>query len=423
MNKIKRIFTATITSITILFCFSCKTTKSTPSNRIVIWTDCSEFAQYVELFNKTHKKDSAVIMYKENPAQSLPPAKDELPPDIVVGSWLKNESTQKNFKSLDYLFDRKRLTSDIFYTQLLESGKIRKSQYLLPVSYNLPALIFSKDNEKLIAYNYTISLEDIRQTSALYNQKNKKDAFTRIGFSPLSNDDFIYLYAKLKNADFNSIKGNITWNQENLDKSVSELKEWITTDNKSPEVEKDFVYKYLAMPYYRQVNSGRTLFAYTTSDNLMKISKNHDYNIDFRWIAEENQLPLEDTFTMMGIYSKARNQVGASEFITWFFQSDNQNDILKRKADFNLDTELFGIAGGFSAVRDVTEHILPIYYNQLLTNLPPANILSAPSMLPPKWISYKTSVIKAYMNAAIESQDETLSILDFEKEWQKKMFE
>ena len=53
--------------------------------RIVIWTSCREFAQYIELYNATSLENRAILVYKENPALSLPPAKDELPPDIIVG--------------------------------------------------------------------------------------------------------------------------------------------------------------------------------------------------------------------------------------------------------------------------------------------------------------------------------------------------
>ena len=58
-----------------IFFSGCKEEKP---GRIVIWTNCSEFAQYIEFFNSTHKDSNAVLVYKENPAASLPAAKDEL---------------------------------------------------------------------------------------------------------------------------------------------------------------------------------------------------------------------------------------------------------------------------------------------------------------------------------------------------------
>ena len=70
--------------------FGCKKKDST----IVIWTNRPEFASYVELFNSTHQDMKAVVVYKENPSASLPPQKNEVPPDLIVGPWLKNSSTK-----------------------------------------------------------------------------------------------------------------------------------------------------------------------------------------------------------------------------------------------------------------------------------------------------------------------------------------
>ena len=394
-------------------------------DRIVIWTSCREFAQYIELFNRQHKDNCAILVYKENPALSLPPAKDENPPDIIVGSWLRTDNPQKNFKSLEYLFDTKKLTSDIFYPQLLESGKRKDELYLLPVSFNLPAIIFSSDNRELIPDSYVLSLKQIRETASAFNTKNKKEVYTKIGFTPLGNTDFLYLVAKMKGADFREEKGEIISKIQGLQNAVSFLNEWVNVDNTSAQMEEDFTFKYLFMPYYRQVSSGRTLFAYTTSDNLFKTLNEQDLEIDYRWIVEDKQIFIEDSNTMMGIYKKANNQVGATEFITWFFQSENQRKILETKDKMQLETDMFGIAGGFSSLRDVTEHILPVYYNQLLTNLPPAEMLSVPQKLPARWDSYRTLVIEPYIKDSITTPaDEAAPLFqDYEKEWRKKVFD
>ena len=394
-------------------------------DRIVIWTSCREFAQYIELFNRQHKDNCAILVYKDNPALSLPPAKDENPPDIIVGSWLRTDSPQKNFKSLEYLFDVKKLTSDIFYPQLLESGKRKDIQYLLPVSFNLPAIIFSSDNKELIPDSYVLSLEQVRETASAFNAKNKKEVYTKIGFTPLGNNDFLYLVAKMKGADFREEKGELVNQQQGLQNAVSFLNEWVNGDNTSAQIEEDFTFKYLFMPYYRQVSSGRTLFAYTSSDNLFKTLNEQELHIDYRWLVEDKKIFIEDSNMMMGIYKKARNQVGATEFISWFFQSENQRKILETKEKMNLETDMFGIAGGFSALRDVTEHILPVYYNQLLTNLPPDEMLTVPQMLPARWESYRTLVVEPYIKDSITASSEEAAPVfqDYVKEWRKKVFD
>lgn len=421
LNKVVVLFFITV--INLISLSGCKTAAQT--NRIVIWTNSSEFAQYAELFNKTHKTDSATIVYKENPALSLPPAKDELPPDIIVGSWLNADQTQKYFKSLDYLFDHKKLTSDMFYTKLLDAGKGNYSQILLPVSFNLPAVIFDKKNSSLISENYTMSLEQVRNIAASYNQKKKNGNFTKIGFAPLSNEDFLYLSVKMSGADFRDEKGKILWNDSVLKTSTDFLKDWITKENVSAQTEEDFAFKYLSMPYYRQVSSDRTLFAYATSDVLFRTMKDQHVPIDYRWLGQNSSILMEDDFTMMGIYNGAGNQVGASEFITWFFQAETQRKLLERKESLNLDMATFGIAGGFSALRDITEHTLPVYYTELLSNIPPANMISVPNKLPARWESYKSLVVLPYIKNAITADEGTAApdMNELEQQWRKKVFD
>ena len=396
--------------------------REEPQRRIVIWTSCAEFAQYTELFNSTHPGSNAIIVYKENPAQELPPAKDELPPDIVIGSWLRTDKTGRQFKPLDYLFDRQIISSSMFYTQLLDAGKVRRTQYLLPVSFNLPAVIFSNSNTDFITDNYTLSLDEIKTIGFAYNEKNTKGSFSRMGFIPSANNDFLYLTTKLYGVDFREEKDQITWSDLRLRNAVNYVRDWINTYNGSVKEEQDFAYKYLFMPDYRQVTSDRTLLAYSTSNNIFSNMKAQELDIDYRWIRGDDFIPIEDSFLMMGIYKKTQNEQGATEFLSWFFDSESQEAILERKLNMNLNNEMFGIADGFSSLRDVTEHVLPVYYNQLLTNLPPAGLLKVPQKLPARWDSYKTVVVEPYLSEAITT-DKKVSISEYETEWRKKVFD
>lgn len=407
------------------FLFSCKFQQQEQKKRVVIWTSCSEFVQYIELFNKTHRENNAILVYKENPALSIPPARDETPPDIIIGSWLRNDAPYKYCKPLDYIFYNKILSSDLFYKQLFEAGQKNNLQFLLPVSFNLPTIVFSQENKNLVPDNYTLTFEQIRKTGAEFNTKNDKGVFTKIGFTPLSNNDFLYLSTKIFDVNFREENGKIIWNSEKLQETTDKLKDWIFTENESAQTEQDFAFKYLFMPYYRQVISDRTLYAYTTSDQLFKTIKNQDFGIDYRWVVQNKKIPIEDSMIMLGIYKECRNQPGATEFISWFFNVDNQQKILERKEKLNLDTELFGISGGFSSIRDVTEHILPVFYTHLLTNLPPSQMLSVPQKLPARWDSYKSLVIEPYLRSVITAQPEetVMSIEDLESEWRRKVFD
>ena len=423
--RLDRIILSSLLALFLLLSTACRKNKATEEHRVVIWTSCSEFAQYIELFNKNHKDNRAILVYKDNSALSLPPAKDELVPDIIVDSWLRNEAFNRSFCSLDYLFDNQILTSEIFYSQLLEAGRRKHVQYLLPASFNLPAIIFSNENKDLVTDSYTLTMQQIREISSPFNQKNKNDSYTRMGFTVLSNPDFTYLATKLNGVKFHEEKGQIVWDEAKLQQTANLLKEWIVTDNGSVQIEEDFAFKYLFMPNYRQVTSGRTLFAYTNSASLFKMLKEQNLDIDYRWIVQDKSIPISDSLMMMGIYKDCNNKVGATEFIRWFFQSESQREILERKESMGLETEMFGISGGFSSVRDVTEHILPVYYTHLLTNLPPSQMFSLPQILPPRWESYKSMVVEPYLHNAVSAlEGESIpSIQDLEQEWRKKVFD
>lgn len=412
-----RKFTALLLSVFItLLLLSC---SRKTDNRTVIWASSPEFAQYIELFNRTHPDNNVVLVYKENPADSLPPARDEAVPDIIAGPYLRNDKTWLNFKSLEFLFDRSILSSEDFYTQLLDAGKQHGRKYLLPVSFNLPCVMFASENRELVTNNYTLTLDQIREISAGFNKQNKNGAYTRMGFTPLSYPDFPYLVARLFNVNFRVEKGNVVYNNLALKDTIDYLRNWSDSANQSVQTEDDFAYKYLFMPEYRQATSGRCLFSYTTSDQLFRFMHDEDEEIDYRWIYKGDSIPVEDSFVMMGIYDRAENVVGATEFISWFLQSENQKAILDRKAKANLDTEKFGIAGGFSAVREVNDRILPLYYTKLLSNLPPSQMITVPEKLPAKWDSYKEIVIEPYINAAVHS-DVLPEMLPYIREWEKQ---
>ena len=90
---------------------------------------------------------------------------------------------------------------------------------------------------------------------------------------------------------------------------------------------------------------------------------------------------------------------------------------------------MFGISGGFSSIRDITEHILPAYYTQLFTNLPPETLLKVSQNLPARWESYRNTVVEPYIKQKIidgngsAEGSKTLSLQELEKEWRKKVFD
>lgn len=393
-EKAARIASLAFLCTAVLLCAGCSVKSE---KHIIVWTNIPEFASYIELYNSTHDDEKALLVYKENPSKALSSLNGETPPDVVIGPWLRTEKTSRRFRPLDTIFDREHISSSVFYSQLLSAGQVKRTQYLLPVSFNLPAVIFSTDNQELVDDNYMLSLEQIQKTGAAYNKQNDSGLYTRIGFTPQSSSNFLYIAAKTTGARFRESKNSFTWNTQGLADSITYLRNWTKNANTSSKVEKDFIYKYLYTPAYKQVTSGRTLFAYTTSDVLFHLSSEQTAHIDYRWIYQDKKIPIEDSLVMLGIPQKSKHPTQASDFIAWFLNADTQHAILEHKAKMSLDTDRFGIAGGFSSLKEVNEHVLPLYYTMLLSNTPPAEMLSVPEKLPAGWADMKEQVVIPYL--------------------------
>ena len=370
---------------------------------VTIWTDIPEFTEYGELFNDTHDKKKVILVYKKNPSEAIASKAEKVPPDIVVGPWLRTDKTGRFFRSIDTIFDGGGITQSIFYPQLLDAGKIRQSYYLLPVSFNLPAVIFSRENAAAVEDNYTLSIEQIKEAGAAFNVRQKNGVYTRIGFVPQAGNSFLYFTAKAKGAQFRESKSSFTWNADKFSDAIAYLKNWSTSVNTSSETERDFTYKYLSMPNFKRVTSGRTLFAYITSDALFSLTPEQSEPLDYRWIYDGNKIPIEDSFVTLGIPKRAKHPNAAYDFIEWFLNAETQRAILERKAKQNLDIHLFGIAGGFSSIREVNEHILPLYKTMLLTNTPPTNMLGIPERLPADWELIKEQIIVPYLRDEVQN--------------------
>ena len=424
------------------------------SSWLVIWTDKAEVASCVELFNATHEEIAAYVVYKENLLEALSSvgANGEVPPDVLVGSWLKSspavssgeayveeavqddkvlkasakafvKSIKRNFRALDSLFDGETLSERSFYANVLDWGRIEGKQYLIPVSFNLPAVIFSKENESFVEGFSTLSLRQIEECAAAFNRKNSSGSYIAMGFSPFWDDDFLYVAAKLSGAAFRTRAGKLLWDEASLNEWALATQKWSTEKNGGAENEQNFQFKYLYTPNYKQVESGRCLFSYTTSDELFSLTEAQTQGLSFRWVSQEGRLPVEDAVTTLAVYKRGRNHKNAEVFCTWLFNVETQKQLLQRASKMNLDTTSFGIAGGFSSMREVNENFYPAFHRELLGKLPPEDLLELPGQLPSHWESLKKSALLPYLKQASQGTGESSRTLsDFVADWVKQSY-
>jgi len=384
----------------ILFLLSVLFISCKESNTAIIWTDHPELALYGELFNTVQSQYKVSVRYIEFPGidPGISPA-----PDLVVASWLKNSKMDSTYNSLNNLFGSKYLSRDIFYPKLLAMGRIDRYQYLLPVSFNIPALVFSKERESELSNQFTINFDEIKRISRQFNTMNR-GSYTRMGFSPLWNDHFLLTAALIYGAAFRE-DSPLSWDSIALERSMIFINNWTNEINSGIQAENDFTFKYFVEPPERLIQSGRIFFSFMESSDLFTLNEDIKKNLDFRWIMEQEMLPVIENSVYLGIPKKAKAKKAAEAFILWFYDVDNQRQLLEYSRNYRVNESIFGICGGFSALTQVTEQVYPIYYPELLGRMPPSENFSLQNILPPVWIEIKERVVLPYLHERARNEN------------------
>ncbi len=424
LNKLIKKAAVIILLITAAFSFfSCYETNER-TNPIVIWTDNEELASYVELFNATHDA-KAVIIYKKEVLRALPPAKDEQIPDLVIASELKTEDVRKIFSPVEFIFGEHKLNKSIFYSKLLEYGTSKGTQYLIPVSFNLPTMVFNKNNASFITDDHIIMLEDIKNASANFTAKNDSGTiYLTMGYAPSWDENFIYNITKLKGASYRESENVFSYDENAINQVIQYCKNWTVQNNESTDTEQNFQFKYLYMHKFNQLSTDKCLFAYMPSNEFFTQNQNESASISFRWLSDGDCVMVEDNIVSLGMYKKSKNPQKAKMFMQWFFSKDTQKLLMERMKKMNLTTPQFGIVGGFSSIKEVNDTVFPIYYRELLENLPVESYLSVPGALPSRWETIKSRIIIPYLIESIDTQNnkEIKSLEQRIDNWSKQAF-
>ena len=368
----------------------------------ILWSDRPEFAFYGEYFNAVQDQYKIEIHYYDFLAQKL--KENNAAPDIVAGSWLKGVSTRIYFKPLDSLYKENAPFLHDFYPRLLSMGNIEGKQYLLPVSFNAPMVIFARDKGEQLSNPFTVGFNEMKKMGKNFNTETR-GVYTRMGFSPSWDDNFLFLIAALYNTSFREADP-ISWDSLALDRAMSFAYDWICEANTNIQAVDDFTFKYFYNPPAKLALSGRILFTCMDSDSFFTLAEDQQNNLDFRWLAEQDVIPLTERTVYLGLIKKGKAPKAAEAFLRWFFSADTQRTLLERSRQNRLAETSFGISGGFSALRPVTEQIFPQFYQVLLGHMPPAEFLSPANILPVNWIALKERVILPYLHDRARQPDQ-----------------
>jgi hypothetical protein len=382
-------------------------------------TDVPQMAMYAAAFNNSQDRYRIHVDYETELAESLAGTRGK--PALVVGRFLKNSQSRSNFLATDHLFSELVIKQNAFYPRLLELGNIDGRQLLLPVSFNLPLIVFRKGLDQSMDDGFVINLDELEKKSAELN-KSIKSSFTNMGFGPRWFPEFLYAAVILSGSEFRE-GSPLKWNRTNLEAGITYLRSWTERANVSAAKEDEFQFKYLYLPRYRSVEEGRIGYAAIRSRDFFIIAEERRSSLSFRWLAKDNMVPVEDDIVYAGICREGTGKQAAEAFLKWFYAEETQRSFLDEARHYRSMESSFGIAGGFSAIKAVNEKLYPLYYPSLLGKMPQADNLKAPGVLPSGWTEIKESIVIPFLLEATGPKpppDPTAALEARMREWMKK---
>jgi hypothetical protein len=369
-----------------------------PRRPLVLSTNRPEVASFVEQFNAAQSDLRVFLRYQGSPVEALRRDQDV---DLVIGTRLAGAGTARDLESLEDLFRPNRLSREDFYAPLLAAGAPERRQVLLPLSFCLPAVVFLPHNLGETPPTLSLTFDFLRRNGGQYNQ-SVRGALVREGFSPLWDTDFLLAAAELGGARFREDSGNgLDWDPEALQKAVGELRDWVRLTNGGMEAELAFAQKYLYLPPGRLLDEKRIQFYLLSSCDLLRALDEHREEADFRWLAGPEKILVGDEILFAGIPRTSGRKSQAKGFLLWLFQVQTQTRLLDLSRRQRLG--VFGIAGGFSGLKQVNELVFPQHYPRLIGRIPPEELLQVPGPLPEAWPEIKDQVLTAWLREAVSA--------------------
>ncbi|MFW5712028.1 MAG: hypothetical protein ACOCZA_08770 [Spirochaetota bacterium] len=382
----------------------CPSEKQTTA---VLCTNRPEFTSYVELFNSAQDEYRLIISYHDTPRRNLS-RNSECEFDLIIDSHLNSQQYLNQLASLENLFIDKQLEPDRFYAVPLEQGRFDNQQVLLPISFQIPGLMFHTDRQLPDQDSFLIDIEQVKSLNEEFSVSTEK-GLTRLGLSLRWDPSLLYQISLLMGADFReSSTGSLMWNSESLKNSVDLIRNWTFEINNGLTAEREFTQKFLIEPPYKLISKERILCYYTDAEQFYSISPQHREDLKLRWLAENDSIPVLPSMLFAGIPHGAPGIKAAKAFLAWFSDVETQEQLLASTQ--YKRTRTFGVAGGFSALPRVNEQVLPTYYPSLVGYIPSASYLDFAPPMPSNWPQIRDQVIIPWLEeqAASEQTDELM---------------
>lgn len=369
-----------------------------------------DIAFFAEQFNATQRKHKILFHYTENCREYLI---QEQIPDIVF-DWNIQDTVQRiNYKTLRSVVKSK----NRYYTELLNQGKIHGRQKMIPLTFNLPTVIY-KHTPGEAEYDNYINFKQIGEIAQNWNRQNQYE-YLRLGFSPLWNQEAFYLAYRIFGLKFSNKEEGFTVNQNSLEAAEKSINHW--TEVLIPDLDKEqsFRDKYRKTPGYRLVEEEKVLFFYYQTNDFFQIPQSYRSNQLFAWLTDGTKILCDESFLFAAIPEKTKNTKGAYAFLAWLLKPEVQKMLINKKNKEGYTG--FGLCEGFSIVKEVNEEFFPQFYPELKAKIPKESEILFPEFIPSGFSLAKEEVIPDWLVQKLLGKNEMDLAFELDK-WSKQQF-
>lgn len=388
---------AWVVLFTVFLAFSCS-----KQERLVLLTDEIDAVTAAEIFNSENRDYKVIVQYLPDLDRFLTSDRPEA--DMVIGHQLDTPAIRKKMVRIS-----PSIYKDSLYGYLL-IGK--KSFRLIPLSFDLPVILFSKTNQPEFGNSHFIENQELRTLGIRFNKKGRS-GMDRVGFLPLRYDLFVYLTAEYFGANFWVDGETLQNNDAALDEAISLLRDWSVSDNDQTGRQRGFLEKYGYIPDVRLLAESKILFSFSTLSEMFQLPEHERRPLDFRYYSHDRSFPVGNT-VYFGIPAQSGKKKKARSFLVWLLQPETQKKILDFKQQKRMNR--FGFFGGLSTNPTVNELVFGEIYPDLLGHIPDEKYLTEQRDCGDNWRSIKSQVVIPWLRKRVlEETDKTLD--EYYSDW------
>lgn len=373
---------------------------------IRVWTNSASIAAAIDRFNTSSGRFRAELHYVDSLYTEVRLA--EASPDLVVGSEIG--ALHEQFRNLDGIVDGDPLSRGSFYRRQLEALTIDGALKLLPISFDLPIVVFTAADP--FSDSIVVDAETL-EALAMEFVEQADGRLQTVGYSPRWNEEFAYEVLRSDGLRFAETPDGITWDSAQLQRSIVRLAGWGEGDWLA--LEQAFTDRYLYDPPMKLVLGGRTRYYYSQASEFFSMPQETASGLDFRFLGRDGTVWALESQLLAGIPRRAKNEAGARSLLAWLLSEETQTELLQHESSHGpLE---FGLLNGFSSLWRVNEEVLPRHYPTLLGRIPSARSLRFPTPAPALWDETKREVILPWIAEALEGRRDVNDLVELVDRW------